>query len=82
MVGLSTRDQIKSAACLPLLRNGRIIVALLLVSADGNRFPEGIGVFLQKLSAMTAIAVENSLNQQRINEISYQDVFTQAYNRR
>lgn len=51
-------------------------------SADGNRFPEGIGVFLQKLSAMIAIAVENSLNQQRINEISYQDVFTQAYNRR
>ncbi|MDH5765702.1 MAG: GGDEF domain-containing protein, partial [Gammaproteobacteria bacterium] len=31
---------------------------------------------------MTAIAIENCLNQQRIKEIGYQDALTQAYNRR
>ncbi|PTN11500.1 diguanylate cyclase [Nitrosomonas aestuarii] len=83
MTGLITRDQIKSAAYLPLLRSGRIIGAMLLLSHDGNRFPQGVGtLFLQKLSAMTAIAVENCLNQQRLKEISYQDVLTQVYNRR
>lgn len=83
MTGLITRDQIKSAAYLPLLRSGRIIGAMLLLSHDGNRFQQGVGtLFLQKLSAMTAIAVENCLNQQRLKEISYQDVLTQVYNRR
>ena len=83
MSSLRTRDQIKSAAYLPLLRSGRIIGALLLLSHDDNRFPQGVGtLFLQKLSAMTAVAIENCLNQQRIQEISYQDVLTQVYNRR
>ncbi|MEK7792748.1 MAG: DUF484 family protein, partial [Pseudomonadota bacterium] len=80
---LKTRDQIRSAAFLPLLRNNRIIGSLLLLSQDSTRYQQGVGtLFLQKLSAMTAVAVENCLNQQRIKEISYQDVLTQAYNRR
>lgn len=83
MVNLKNREQIKSAAYLPLLRSGRIIGALLLLSHDINRYQHGIGtLFLQKLSAMTAVAIENCLNQQRIKEVSYQDVLTQAYNRR
>lgn len=80
---LKTKAQIRSAAYLPLLRSERIIGALLLLSHDGNRFPQGVGtLFLQKLSVMAAVAIENCLNQQRIKEISYQDVLTQAYNRR
>ena len=31
---------------------------------------------------MTAVAIENCLNQQRVKEIGYQDALTQAYNRR
>jgi two-component system cell cycle response regulator len=83
IANLKTRDRIKSAAFLPLLRSGRIIGALMLLSHDPYRYQEGIGtLFLQKLSAMTAVAIENCLNQQRIKEVSYQDVLTQAYNRR
>ena len=80
---LKSRDQIKSAAFLPLLRSDRIIGSLLLLSQDSSRYQQGVGtLFLQKLSAMIAVAIENCLNQQRIKEISYQDVLTQAYNRR
>ena len=83
IVNLRTRDQIKSAAFLPLIRSNRIIGALMLLSQDPHRYQANIGtLFLQKLSAMTAVAIENCLNQQRIKEISYQDVLTQAYNRR
>jgi diguanylate cyclase (GGDEF)-like protein len=73
----------KSAALLPLIRNNQLIGTLLLLSRDINRYQKGIGTtFLQKLSAMTAVAIENCLNQQRIKEIGYQDPLTQAYNRR
>lgn len=83
IANLKTRNQIRSAAFLPLLRSDRVIGALLLLSQDPHRYQEGVGtLFLQKLSAMTAVAVENCLNQQRLKEISYQDVLTQAYNRR
>ncbi len=83
IANLKTQDRIKSAAFLPLLRSDRIIGALMLLSHDPYRYQEGIGtLFLQKLSAMTAVAIENCLNQQRIKEVSYQDVLTQAYNRR
>ena len=83
MVNLKNCTQVKSAALLPLTRSGRIIGTLLLLSDDINRYQEGVGtLFLQKLSAMTAVAIENCLNQQRIKEISYQDTLTQAYNRR
>lgn len=83
ITNLKTKEQIKSAAFLPLLRSDRIIGALMILSQDPHRYQEGAGtLFLQKLSAMTAVAVENCLNQQRLKEISYQDVLTQAYNRR
>lgn len=80
---LKCRDQIKSAAYFPLLRSNQVIGAMMLLSQDPHRYQKGIGtLFLQKLSAMTAVAIENCLNQQRIKEVSYQDVLTQAYNRR
>lgn len=83
MAGSRSIDEIKSVAFLPLLRSDRIIGSLLLMSRDANRYQPGVGTeFLQKLSAMTAVAIENCLNQQRIKEIGYQDALTQAYNRR
>ena len=76
-------DDCKSAALLPLLRADKITGALLLISGDANRYQASHGTeFLQRLSAMTAVAIENCLNQQRIKEIGYQDALTQAYNRR
>ena len=80
---LDEKDQLQSAALLPLIRSEKIIGALLLLSRDHNRYQSSLGSeFLQKLSAMTAVAIENCLNQQRIKEIGYQDALTQAYNRR
>lgn len=80
---LKCADQIKSAAFLPLLRGNQMIGAMVLLSQDPHRYQKGIGtLFLQKLSVMTAVAIENCLNQQRIKEISYQDALTQTYNRR
>ena len=80
---LKNRNHFKSAVYLPLMRGKRIIGALLLLSYDENRFPDGVGTFfLQKVSTMSAVAIENCLNQQRLKEISYQDVLTQVYNRR
>ncbi len=73
----------ESAALLPLIRSDQIIGSLLLISRDYNRYQSSHGTaFLQKLTAMTAVAIENCLNQQRLKEIGYQDVLTQAYNRR
>ncbi len=81
--GLNSKKLFKSAALLPLLRNDKLIGSLLLISGDSNRYQKSHATtFLQKLSAMTAVAVENCLNQQRIKEISYQDALTRTYNRR
>lgn len=83
MQDLESEDPIQSAALLPLIRGDQLIGSLLLLSRDANRYQPGIATtFLQKLSAMTAVAIENCLNQQRLKEIGYQDPLTQAYNRR
>jgi len=80
---LKNRNHFKSAVYLPLMRSKRIIGALLLLSYDVNRYPQGVGTFfLQKVSMMAAVAIENCLTQQRLKEISYQDVLTRVYNRR
>ncbi len=83
MQDLESEEPIQSAALLPLIRSDQLIGSLLLLSRDANRYQPGIATnFLQKLSAMTAVAIENCLNQQRLKEIGYQDPLTQAYNRR
>jgi diguanylate cyclase (GGDEF)-like protein len=80
---MSSNDGLESAAFLPLIRNQQIIGALLLISSDSRRYQSNFATdFLRKLSAMTAVAVENCLNQQRLKEIGYQDALTHAYNRR
>ncbi len=83
MKGVDLPGDSQSAALLPLIRSNQLIGTLFLVSKDFNRYQPGIATtFLQKLSAMTAVAIENCLNQQRLKEIGYQDPLTQAYNRR
>jgi len=83
LAGVEPIGSCESAAFLPLVRSEKVIGALLLISQDINRYQSSHGTeFLRKLSAMTAVAIENCLNQQRLKEIGYQDVLTQAYNRR
>lgn len=80
---LEDRDLFESAAYLPLIRGSQTIGAMLLVSKDYQRYQSSHGTdFLRKLSAMTAVAIENCLNHQRIKEIGFLDALTQVYNRR
>jgi diguanylate cyclase (GGDEF)-like protein len=81
--GLGNHQQHQSAAFLPLIRGSNVLGALLLISSDYDRYQSGHATdFLQKLSAMVAVALENCLNHQRLKEIGYQDVLTLAHNRR
>ncbi len=71
-----------SAALLPLKRGNEIIGIQLLLSKDVTRYSKDVGTtFLQKLSAMTAISIENCINRQRTLELGYHDGLTNAYNR-
>lgn len=80
---LEYRERYQSAALLPLIRGGNIIGAMLLLSGDYDRYQSSHATdFLQKLSLMVAVAIENCLNQQRLKEVGYQDALTHAYNRR
>ena len=83
VAGLEARDLFESAAYLPLIRGDLLIGAMLLISKDYHRYQSSHGTdFLRKLSAMTAVAIENCLNHQRIKEIGFLDALTQVYNRR
>ncbi|NOR42814.1 MAG: DUF484 family protein [Gammaproteobacteria bacterium] len=76
-------EHYQSAALLPLKSGGKIIGVQLLLSKDADRYSKNDGTsFLHKLSAMTAISIENCINRQRILKLGYQDGLTDAYNRR
>lgn len=83
LCNLEERELFESAAYLPLIRGNKIIGCMLLVSKDYHRYQSSHGTdFLRKLSAMTAVSIENCLNHQRIKEIGFLDSLTQVYNRR
>jgi len=83
LIDYKDTNKYQSAALLPLKRGDEIIGIQLLLSKKSNRYVENDGtVFLDKLSAMIAISVENCINRQRILELGYQDGLTNAYNRR
>jgi len=83
LIDYKDTNKYQSAALLPLKRGDEIIGIQLLLSKKSSRYVENDGtVFLDKLSAMIAISVENCINRQRILELGYQDGLTNAYNRR
>ena len=83
LIEISDINKYRSAALLPLKRGREIIGIQLLLSEDPERYNKSYDTsFLQKLSAMIAISIENCINQQRTRELGYQDGLTNAYNRR
>lgn len=83
LIGTDDYGRFKSAALLPLKRGSELIGIKLLLSENANRYHKTDStIFLDKLAAMTAIAIENCINRQRIMEMGYQDGLTSAYNRR
>lgn len=74
---------LKSVALLPLSRRGKHIGLLAFGSDDATRFDPALGTdFLQRLTAIIAICVENSLNFERLRQLGMRDPLTHLFNRR
>lgn len=83
LITIDDTSRYQSAALLPLKRGKEIIGLQLLLSKDVTRYSKDVGTtFLQRLSAMIAISIENCINRQRTLELGYHDGLTNAYNRR
>ena len=72
-----------SVAVLPLLRQRRLIGSLNLGSQEEGRFIAGSATnFLERLSAVVAVALENAINHERLKHIGLTDALTGVHNRR
>lgn len=73
----------ESAAVLPLWRGKKLIGSLHMGSPDPNRFHHQLATnFLQHMSSIVSVCIENSINQERFVHLSLVDMLTRAKNRR
>ncbi len=80
---LMDKPDIASIAVLPLIRRGKKIGVFCCGSRDKNRFKaHAASDFLQRLSFIMAVCVENALNLERLKQSSFTDPLTQVRNRR
>jgi len=78
-----TQAGVRSAALLPLIRQGLLIGSLHLGSHDPERYDAASGTkFLDRLSAIAAIAIESMLNRERLRRAGMTDGLTGVHNRR
>ena len=74
---------IRSAALLPLIRQGLLIGSLHFGSHDPERYDAASGTkFLDRLAAIAAIAIESMLNRERLRRAGMTDGLTGVHNRR
>ncbi len=74
---------LSSIALLPLIRYDELIGSLNLGSAKSERFVTGAATdFLQRLSAVVAICLENAANHERLKRVGLTDFLTGINNRR
>jgi two-component system, cell cycle response regulator len=74
---------VRSAALLPLIRQGLLIGSLHFGSRDAERYDAASGTkFLDRLSAIAAIAIESMLNRERLRRAGMTDGLTGVHNRR
>jgi len=72
-----------SVALMPLIRYDELIGSLNLGSLKSERFVEGSATdFLQRLSAVVAICLENAANHERLKRVGLTDFLTGINNRR
>ncbi|HEC17062.1 MAG TPA: sensor domain-containing diguanylate cyclase [Sedimenticola sp.] len=72
-----------SMALMPLIRYDELIGSLNLGSSKPERFVEGSATdFLQRLSAVVAICLENAANHERLKRVGLTDFLTGINNRR
>jgi len=78
-----TTKRVYSAALLPLVRENQIIGSLNLGSNNKQRFVPGLATnFLQHLSSIIGICIENAITQEQFKLLSLVDLLTRAKNRR
>lgn len=74
---------LRSIAVLPLVRYGELIGSFNLGSFSEERFAEHAGTdFLQRLSTIVAICIENATNNERLKRVGLTDPLTRINNRR
>ncbi|MFT7722150.1 MAG: DUF484 family protein [Roseateles sp.] len=74
---------VRSAALLPLIRQGLLIGSLHLGARDPERYDAQSGTkFLDRLAAIAAIAIESMLNRERLRRAGMTDGLTGVHNRR
>ncbi len=75
--------RVASVAMLPLLSHGELVGCLNLGSFKEDRFnSESATDFLERLAAIVAISLENTLNHERLKQIGLTDALTGISNRR
>ena len=80
---LIDKPNIESIAVLPLIRRDKKIGVFCCGSYDRTRFkPHASTDFLQRLSFIMAVCIENALNRERLNQSSLTDPLTNVRNRR
>lgn len=80
---LMDNPNIQSLAVMPLIRRGKKIGVFCCGSYDRNRFQAHAACdFLQRLSFIMAVCVENALNLERLKLSTMTDALTQVHNRR
>ncbi|MFZ3017116.1 MAG: sensor domain-containing diguanylate cyclase [Gallionella sp.] len=79
----SAPGEIASVALLPLMRHGELIGSLHFGSADPSRYVAGCGTdFLERLTEIIAICLENALSQEQLKLLGMTDALTGVSNRR
>ena len=74
---------VASVALLPLVRHGQLIGSLHFGSARAERYAGDSGTdFLERLSEVVAICIENALSYERLKQIGLTDALTGVHNRR
>ncbi len=80
---LIDNSRIESLAVLPLVRHGKTIGVFCCGSYDRERFQSHAACdFLQRLSFIMAVCIENALNLERLKLSTITDALTKVHNRR
>ncbi len=83
LLNTSSVQNIQSIAIMPLARHGQKIGVFCCASADNTRFKAHEACdFLQRLSYILSVCIENALNLERLKLSTLTDVLTQVHNRR
>lgn len=79
----SSSGNCASIALLPIMNQGELVGSLNLGSSTAERFAVGRSTdFLERLTAIFAICLENALNHHRLKRVGLTDTLTGIHNRR